>query len=161
MSKAEIGLIVAIPREMKWGETPWDDMSREQLVREVQRMYSALVEARGVINLAKLTDEREYPNTPSPYWNAKDGVGRHAMEKVRQALAIYDSRLDDIYRAFFRYADDLLFDGKLGFNWMIGRCGDIVGDFESNGHQICPLCKANGKGEIPMRPITWDDLKRQ
>lgn len=150
----ETGAIIAIPREMKWGTTPWDDLPREELMREIKRMYSALEAAYGVMNLARLGDKH------APFWAGVDGSGRLALEKTNQVLRSYKNRSDDIYRAFFRYADDLLFDG-LGRNWMVGDCGDMITCHSVVGPVICPVCKQNGKGEVPMRRITWDDLKPQ
>lgn len=142
-------------RKLGWGETPWDDMPREQLLREVQRMYSALISARGsLINGQRFDSE-------NPYWK-RGGCGGEAVEMVEQALSPYKgdhqgNGYEPAYDTFFRYANDLLFDG-CGSNWMVCDNGDMVGSYTGKQHTVCELCRARGKGEVPMRPLQWSDL---
>lgn len=89
----------------------------------------------------------------SPYWGLS-GSGGNALEMGTQALEPYErnaKRRESIYRSFFRYAVDLLFDG-LGVGWKI--C-DADGTMLAPGEHGCIQCKG------PMRPITWEDLKRK
>jgi hypothetical protein len=144
-------------RKLEWGETPWDDMPREQLVREVQRMYSALILARGPLINGKRREES------SPYWR-RGGVGGDAIDRVEQALSPYKNDESDgggyepAYRSFFRYAVDLLFDGH-GSNWAVCENEHMIGAYFSDRPETCSLCRETGKGEVSMRPITWDDLQ--
>lgn len=148
-------------RDLKFGETPWDDMPREELLREVQRMYSALVSARGVLREAQRGEEH------SPYWkkNVPDhrgvgggwGSGGEALLKVEQALAPYlDARGDDgnTYDAFFRYANAILFDGLLVWK-VCDACEQFVGNYDGLAIDKCHLCGGD------VRPLAWDDLRPQ
>jgi hypothetical protein len=38
-------------KELKWGQTPWDDLPREELLRHIQRLYSALESARSMFQI--------------------------------------------------------------------------------------------------------------
>lgn len=143
-------------RKLQFGETPWDDMPREQLLRETQRMYAALIASRGVLWISQR--DNEY----SLYWK-RGGCGGEAVEMVEQALSPYYDRehsgggYEPAYNSFFRYAVDLLFDG-CGSNWMVCDNGDMVGSYEGKVHTVCPLCRDRGKGEVSMRPLKWSDL---
>lgn len=152
-------------RELKWGETPWDAMSRDELLREVQRMYAAL---GSLGNVARMT---KHANPDSPYWG-KDGSGGRAIEMERQiaaSLSEYDG--EDMYRSFFRYAYDLLFDQsngyRLGFGWVIcPECGQMVGStYKGDGVYVSNAgqpCAKHGIGKPDcvgiLRPIEWSDL---
>lgn len=137
-------------KPLKFGETPWDDMPREKLLREVQRMYSALVAVQGPLNLFKIQD------STSPFWSIR-GTGGRAFAKVEQCLAPYPD--EPAYTSFFRYAVDLLFEG-LGSKWMIcGKCQGMTGSFDDNPPASCAMCHVKGEQGGTMRPIRWDDLK--
>jgi len=162
-------------RKLNWGETPWDDLPREYLVREVQRMYAALVAARGPLKTGQRSDAR------NRYWE-RGGVGGDAIEKVEQALSPYfdvehaGGGYEPAYHSFFRYAVDLLFDG-CGSGWAVCDRGDMVGLYgavprpsgaqrqpvrveEEDGRlsYCCPLCRERDGSESPMRLIQWSDL---
>jgi hypothetical protein len=94
--------------------------------------------------------------------------GREALAKARQAQARplgYES--DSVYRSFFRYTDDLLFDG-LGSGWLVcDRCSLMVAlmgprwgsaGAVGEGDRSCPDCARKGV-ESTMRPIGWEDLR--
>lgn len=140
--------------KLKWGETPWDHLSREDLIREVQRFYSAAIAAQTALKLSSMNDPH------SPYWATTNGTGGMALAKIDMALdrseaAKFDS--EDLYRSFFRYAADLLFTSELGFGWWIcDKCGTMLGA-PAEGQQRTQKC-IDCKTE-QLRPITWDDLK--
>lgn len=115
-------------KKLKYGETPWDGFSKAELLREVQRMYSALISAQSVLKMQEATDEL------STYWG-KTGVGGGTREMIRQIIEpLHKAHTSEaIWRAFFRYADDLLFDTSTGYR-MIGcdwtvcpKCGVMLG----------------------------------
>ena len=58
--------------KLKWGETPGDKLTREELLREVQRMYSAVESARSVMAMHKAYGD-------SPFWGHV-GSGGQALE---------------------------------------------------------------------------------
>ncbi len=146
------------PRDLQWGETPWNtpDMPREQLVREVQRMYAALTAARGPLWIAARD------NADHPYWK-RGGIGGDALEMVEQALSPYKGNHDGngyepAYRSFFRFATDLLFDG-FGFGWAICKNEHLLALHDGKRVEVCERCRASGDGEAFMRPLQWSDLE--
>lgn len=137
-------------RELKWGTTPWDDMPREELLRHVQRLYSAAISARCALRLSAHGDR-------SGFWG-KRGTGGNAIAKcehaMREAAPDFFEEEGDLYSGFFRYAADLLFPGVSGFGWRICECGQMfAADPEGRPCAECLFCKK------PTRPITWADLK--
>lgn len=143
-------------KKLKWGQTPWDDKSREELLLDVKRMYGAITALNSVAHLCTAGQGE------SPFWHAKDGSGRRALELARQVLEPIHKKYDseDIYRCYFRYAYDLLFEGEMGIGWyvcdvcnrMIGRSYDGHG---SRDGEMCLFPSCKGK----FRKMTWDDLK--
>jgi len=143
--------------DLEWGETVWDDLSREELLREVQRMFSALKSAYGVLRQSRRGEES------SPFWTK--GVGYWAMTKVEYVLKPFleDEALDDLlYHCFFRPAETLLFGNhpELGFGWVLCTAGcknmagrRVVGEGEGSAPENCPKCGAK------MRPFRWSDLE--
>lgn len=146
-------------KKLSFGQTPWDDMSRDDLLREVQRMASALVACRGALHLCRLRQENH------PFW-LRDGTGAIAVLHAEAALATYDAVGDEAcYCAFFRYANCLLFpepagpDGPRGW-FVCDGCGRMTANTEnglSEAKQKCP--QAGVCQNSPMRPIAWDDLR--
>jgi hypothetical protein len=143
-------------RRLNWGETPWDHLSRDELLREVQRLYSALKSAQSEVRCSRLA------NPHSPYWTDPQGFGARVLAKVEMAIqkseaAKCDS--DDVYRQFFRYAVDLLFTPEIGFGWWIcDVCGTMMGA-PHEGQDRTRECYTPACNKAPLRPITWDDLK--
>lgn len=136
--------------EPKFGDSPWDSLSREELLREVWRMASALVTARSA--LYRYAD-------PHPQFELRDRV----LSKINTALDRYDQVSDEVcYHSFFRYANDLLFPPEPGPNgsrsWMVcEHCGRMFKE-ENLGISLdgdpCPRCNHR------LRVMDWDDLKK-
>lgn len=132
-------------RDLEWGETPWDDMPREELVRETQRLYAALVEARRVLESYGCGDSK------NPFWQ-RGGDGGDALEMAGEALGTYGDVRAVLYRSFFRYAVGLLFPG-VGADWHVCvACGLIIGSDERAD------VIHDGHARAPTRPIEWRDL---
>jgi len=131
---------------LQWGETPWDNLSRDDLLYTVKRMYSALNSARSVMAVLAVSG----PQTA--YWTV--GTGGRALSKADQALAGISD--EDCYRAFFRYADDLLFDG-VGAGWVVcEKDGQMFGsDAGAEGARAECFCGA------PTRRLRWSDLEKK
>jgi hypothetical protein len=142
--------------ELPWGRTPWDDLSREELLREVQRMYSAVVSMIGTLRVIRAGDEN------SPFWDTHGGGG-HALAKGEQVRRAIESRFsgEHLFRGFYRYADDLLFEG-LGSGWTVcDRCGRMLARGPEGSEfagSRCIWCDMKGMASI-LRPLTWDDLR--
>ena len=147
-------------KELKWGETPFDNLSKKELLYLVKKMYSAVYTAQTVLNILKRHE------SDSVFW--QKGSGYEVLEKINLCidpiLQEYDS--EDIYYAYYRYANDLLFRRELGFNWVIcSECGSMIGSENTNERQkrigqrcdeILKKYKCNGI----FREITWDDLQK-
>ena len=140
--------------DLHWGETPWDDLPREDLLREVQRFYSAMASAHCVLKLMS-GDNRSAFCGPG-------GTGGRALAKAEQVMAPYDDGGDyseAVFRAFFRYADDLLFNG-IGSGWHVcDVCGCMLAAMDKTAPDQCIRCLARGNPGQPMRPVTWDDMR--
>jgi hypothetical protein len=121
-------------KSLEWGQTPWDNLSREELLREVWRMYLALRATDTVMA------QFQYGHEASPFWSP-GGTGGKAAEMLRQILGPLHEQFSsgEMYDRFFRYAGDLLFDGSTGY-----RTG--------HGWAICSVCGAMyaGAGEPPI-----------
>lgn len=174
-------------KRLKWGETPWDGLSREELLRECQRMYAALQSAQSVIKNCRISslwhrlpagiqqddvhEALESLAKVDGYWGY--GVGGKTLEEVRQALSRADEfDSEDVYRSFFRYATDLLFEDRggmhIGFGWDVcPECGVMIGrsgDGKRHGGMACKDTATFGRtdGKVcpgVLRPIEWSDLK--
>ena len=168
-------------KKLNWGETPWDDMSREELLREVQRLYSAADAAHVTIrSLARneiwlrfgevlqrdgkddLGERISELLEQDRYWGK--GAGARVLSKLQQATAVAVDP-ESLYHSFYRYADDLLFaDQKelgIGRRWAIcPDCGVMLGN---GGAKVGKSCSFLGAGETDcqgfFRWLTWDDLR--
>lgn len=129
-------------RRLEWGETPWDKLSREELLIEVKRMCSAVASAEHALVMTRGT-------ATDSFWGA-EGSGGIAIEKCRQITDSIHVKFNesDIYRSFYRYADDLLFSG-VGRGWLVCETGHMVGGGKLD---VCRMCNT------AFRPIEWRDL---
>jgi hypothetical protein len=166
-------------KELEWGETPWDDLTREELLKEVWKMFSALQSANSVLQRAvdarflpfvDLSDgdfsraQREVVQLAANdlYWG--QGTGGAAIDKVNQALSRankYSS--ENLYRSFFRYADDLLFKRttkRIGWGWVVcSKCGQMVGETRDGKSDLGKPCKYGEKDcKGTYRRLKWSDL---
>lgn len=128
-------------RSLQWGESPFDDLTRAELLRLVQAYHSALTATRSVL----LMHAQE-----SPFWSF-EGVGGRALAKANHLMALVgDGRGNEdsekIYRSFFRTAEVLLFpylrNDRFG-DWGVNKKGEMV---------------APHKREEGYRAIRWSDV---
>lgn len=159
---------------LEWGQTPWDNLSREDLLKEVWRMWLVIERLNGLA-LDHVFYEKYNrgisDDTPieivSPFYS-KEGRGGAALEMARQVinpiLEKYDQ--ENVYRSFFRYSPDLLFKSEyrmIGAGWTICPvCGVMIGDRE--GEYVGKPCRETRFGKPVcdgvMRRLEWSDLKR-
>lgn len=140
-------------KSLNWGETPWDNLTREELLRHVQRLYCAADAARSILH-----------STAAMQWGAywsQEGSGGRALQKTEQAcdIAVNGFNKEDIYRCFFRYAADLLFEG-LGAGWAVcPLCGQMIGKAGDGWPATGRKCSdfRNGCDGV-LRLLTWEDL---
>lgn len=133
-------------RSLKWGETPFDDLSRGELLRLVQAYHSAMLAARSVMLI-------QAESAPSAYWSFQ-GTGGRALAKANELARLVgndkaDAASEAIYRSFFRTADVLLFpylrDDRFS-DWGVNDQGEMV---------------APHRGQDGYRPIEWRDVLPQ
>lgn len=146
-------------KKLEWGQTPWDNLTREELLREVQRMASALQSANSVLKMV------EAVGSDHPFWT--EGTGARAAAKVNQALfRLADYSSENVYRSFYRYADDLLFDRstkpRIGWGWAVCPvCDQMIGEGTEGQSAVGTPCASHLHNECAgiLRAITWDDLQ--
>ena len=138
-------------KKLKYGETPFDDLSREDLLLLVKRNYSALTAAESLICQFRHND----PN--SLFWGTT-GTGGRTLAKVEFCLKPFAGYTESIWRSFFRLADYLLFEGAPGTGdpWVICKCGQLLGS--GRGEQP-PKDRKCFSCDRPMRPLEWKDLQ--
>jgi hypothetical protein len=147
------------PKELKWGETPWDNLSREELLLEIKRMYSALVSVKSALSMLSFPEGL-------PYFSIR-GTGGRALEKARQVLQPIHEKFEGsaIYSSYFRYADDLLFERgeyRIGSGWAVcPECGVMLGETGDGKSSVGEKCR-HGKKDCDgvLRPIQWSDLEK-
>lgn len=144
--------------ELKWGQTPWDDLSKEELLREVQRMYCALSGTYSIL----LQDQRDGANS---LFYGYEGRGGRALEMARQALSRMENyNPENVYRSFFRYAYDLLFDNnpnaRIGSGWLVcPKCGGMIGDRTNDKLGArCSVAGLKSDCDGVLRLLQWSDL---
>lgn len=139
-------------RDLQWGETPWDSLSRDELLHELRRTYAALYATHSVLVLNRHRDSAD-----APYWQP-GGTGARALEMARQVIddvAPTDQQREALFRSFYRYAHDLLFT-------------DPAGQYQiSSVWNVCPICgqMQNGRwtdrvGKACARPLDRDANQR-
>jgi hypothetical protein len=131
-------------RALQWGESPFDDLDRGELLRLVQAYHAAAVSANSVLALCRHGQEC------SPFWGS-DGSGGRAKARLEWLIAqCGDGGMNEaserIYRSFFCSAYGLLFP-------------TLKGEFEDWGIDKKGMMAAPNPGrEQGYRPIRWADL---
>lgn len=146
-------------KELKWGETPWDNLSQEELLREVQRMFAALQAAKSVMGLLSVQSN-------STFWS-EHGSGGRALEFASQVIDPVYKEYDDesVYKSFFRYAVSLLFEVSDDEKWIICPvCGGMWGGRNAISYigTVCsehPMTPHNGCKGV-FRWLEWKDLEK-
>jgi hypothetical protein len=138
--------------QLNWGETPFDDLDRAELLRLVQAYHAAAVSARGVLHLVKIKEE------DNPFWG-RSGSGGRALAGLeylifRSGDGKANGASEKIYRSFFRQAYGLLFPA-------IAEAEDLWGIDDTTGHMFAPFKpgeRAKFGGEGKLRALKWSDL---
>lgn len=143
-------------KHLKWGKTPFDECSREELIQHCARLYAATSALNSVAMMLK---------DKSSFW--KEGTGGEAIEKGRQALELARNGHDgeNFYRVYLRYAVDLLFADAPGLEVRSGwalcpTCGQMTSSFGglSNAGKVCREVLPGSCAGV-LRELSWDDLK--
>lgn len=131
-------------KDLRWGETPYDDLTRGELLRLVQAQHSALVSCSSVLRLMR-TGQKD-----SPFWLDR-GAGYGALHKAMSLLKLsgalgMNDESESIHRSFFRYADSLLFPDLDGARWYVTPDGAMFSPGPPR------------EGQEGARPMEWKDL---
>jgi hypothetical protein len=145
-------------KTLKWGETPWDKMTREELMREVQRSYAAVEGAHGVL------DQLRFGTESNPFWS-NEGVGGRAMSRLNAILDPIKAKYNEVYHSFFRYATPLLFDEPN--KWVVcPECGTMLKGLvgKETSAMVGSKCGDNMPGAAKscpgvMRWVEWSDMQ--
>jgi hypothetical protein len=141
-------------KRLEWGETPFDKLSRDELLRHAQRMYNTVESMYSALRLSS-------HGRTDGFWGT-EGTGGKAIEKGRQVLEPIHQEWEkeDIYRSFFRYATDLLFaknEYRIGAGWGVcPKCGTMLGETLDGKTSIGNPCIRCGE---TLRALSWEDLK--
>ena len=138
---------------MKYGKTPWDNMTKDELLFEVWRLYQAAESARTCIKLHKIQ------TLTSSFWSNR-GTGGNALNRLDEAMEtvskLSDKKKERLWHDFFRNALPLLFkSAKKGYwNWLVcEKCNCWTSGIEPV--EKCILC-----GNKDLRPIRWSDFRK-
>ncbi|SAL05959.1 hypothetical protein AWB81_07380 [Caballeronia arationis] len=74
------------PKKLEWGESPFDNMTREELIRHCQRLYMATQRLHDVADVFRTN------HTENPFWVS--GRGARAFEMGQQALGAVTTGFD-------------------------------------------------------------------
>jgi hypothetical protein len=127
----------------EFGQTPWENFTKEELILECARMWSVIV----MVLQEEMTRRRRDDETD-------DYI---PLSVVRLAQIVEDIPPSEAnYRAFFRFKDGLLFNDS--DPWRIcDNCNSMWGSAHHSPY--CPGCMATGKGDVPTRPLTLADIR--
>lgn len=150
-------------KELIYGKTPLDAMSREQLLEVSKTMYAALVSAHSSLHVLRHGALYHDPN--NGYWT-RQGRGNAAFQQSEQAIEkARDGYSDeDIHRSYFRYATSLLFkpwEGNDEDQWIYcDGCDMLMGAHGNhvNGYIGIPHAKAPMPETKPDCPGTLKAL---
>ena len=140
--------------KLKWGQTHWNNMNQKKLIREAQKMYSAIISMESVLKMIGTTEGN------NPFWGESGSAGR-ALNKSRQIIRPLEKKYGDDYQMygnFYRYANSLLFEGEE--KWEIcPKCGKMIGSISDIGKKCTE--SFGGKKDCLgiMRELKWKDLE--
>ena len=164
-------------KSLEFGETPWDDLSREQLLRLVWQYHSSTLSLLSIARQSRLGEEI------SPYWQP-GGSGWKAIEKAELLMRIAgedsDEGAENIYRCFFRYVNRWLFPRAKflqghDFWWICEKCGEMAAAGQpprktcdcrarwrkARFSDIRPVQGSKGLGKEPQGSVTKAATKRR
>jgi hypothetical protein len=138
------------PAALEFGQTPFDNLTRGELLRLLQAYHHAMMACRNFVLTSKEHDEQSMfgGDRVRHFWTlpGRGGVLLHYIETLMTLSG--DGGLTDesrnIYFNFFRYAAGLFFGDADPCD-----CWGITAD----GNMSAPFRAENGQ-----RPLTWSDL---
>jgi hypothetical protein len=138
------------PENLEWGQTPFDDMTRDEMLHELKTQFNAIMAASAALHVLSWHDK------DSPFWQYHGTGGRAKMqidsvtERVNNGS---DDGLEAISGCYFRYADQLLFPELAGRDeWSINGEGQMITGDPAHVPAVWGW-------NMDWRKITLDDLK--
>lgn len=139
-----------------FGQTPWDSMSRDELLRAIQRLYFAANEMHGALLQLRLGNERHWLWGPASIPTKGLAIGGAALDPYHRG----NDQRSDIYHAFFQTAGELLFPGIICRGWHIcDGCKAMTEQFGAPHDRVCFYCAYRKRTVAPMRPVEWRDME--
>lgn len=94
------------PKNLDWGDTPFDDMTRDEMLHELKVHFNAVMSASSALHILS------YHDRESPFWGPF-GTGGRALRQVASIIERVNHHRDDggarVSACYFRYTDELLF----------------------------------------------------
>lgn len=143
---------------LRYGQTPWDRLSRTELLLMVCRYHDALSSAASCLRVMRCQDDN------SPYWALPGGEGGRALAKWDFLDTISsqnsDTAHEKIYRAFFRSAGRVLFPGVNlgGWHkwWICEACGQMSATADTFDGKPKRPCHCS---DSEWRPFRLSDIR--
>lgn len=136
---------------LKYGQTPWDRLSKRRLLRLIISYHAALSSTASCLRVSRCGNENH------PYW--AQGVGGRALAEAHWLLDIAktDIARERLYRKFFRSVNESLFPGaEWGMDrwgwWICETCGEMMANHTNNPQRCC-------KCEGAWRPFRLSDIR--
>lgn len=153
--------------QLKWGETPFDRMSHEELLLHAKRMFMALDMAKGdLTDIQKDMSPNRRQESQWSYSRREKTISR-VNEAIDLIMKPYPE--NNLYNNYYRYASSLLFtrdESKDSHdNWFIcTECDNLAGVNEASiprydnvPHNRIDFPDPNCQGVF--RKLTLDDMK--
>jgi len=160
-------------RNLRFGQTPFDDLDRETLIRLLCTYHVALGTTRSALAIAREQSRETYGGL-GPFWAGPQGLARRALARADYLLGLVRGRggrreASDQHTAFLRHVDELAFppdpadDRERHPTMTCERCqvwcrtlsGNDPRPFQGNMR----LCGPDGRDCPVHRSLTWDILR--
>lgn len=152
---------------LTYGQTPWDLLTREELLLMVCRYHATMTSLASCLRMARAIDSSNGDPDPNSLYFGPGGSGGIAlaqadyMERIDgedKATEDGDLARDNVYRMFFRSACDVLFPDittgrQIGW-YLCEKCGTMIG----NGNKVDPpkrFCAC----DAVWRPFRMSDIR--
>jgi len=152
--------------DLQLGATPFDDLSREDLIRLLCAHHVALSHTVSTLKMIKANEEERMGGL-GPFWIGPQGYARRAMEKGEYLLRLVGGtgeRARRIHESAMRYVRHLLFPREADVSEIMtcDRCGVFVQNLFGGDGTGCVHLRKGGPGgrDCPVKkPLTWELLR--
>ena len=161
-----------LKRNLALGQTPFDDLDRETLIRLLCAHQSALDSARSALEIARNQAEAVHGGL-GPFWVGPYGVARRAMYKIDYLIGLVAGRKREHahaqQRAYGRHVDELTFlpdpaeERPEQPTMVCDRCAVWCQNLSGNDPRPFQgnlrLCGPGGRDCPAHRVLTWEILR--